>query len=153
MRTTISTLLVSMLSAHAVAAQHAMPAASAAGAEAPAAAQPAGASAGVARAQFTSAIQDREPIDNLTALAAAVDRVFFFTELAGLSGQRVTHRWELDDNTVAEVGFDVGADRWRVWSSKLLDPAAGGEWKVSVLDASGATLATQALSQSPAKPN
>jgi len=149
MRTTISTLLMSLLSANAVAAQHAMPT-TPPPAEAPAAAQPATPSAGVARAQFTSAVQDREPVDNVETLTTAVDRVFFFTELTGLAGQRVTHRWEHNSKIMAEVAYEVGADRWRVWSSKQFDPSWTGEWKVSVIDAGGAALTTQTLNYNPA---
>lgn len=149
MRTTISTVLVSLLSANAVAAQHAMPATPPA-AEAPAARQPAVSAAAVARAQFASAIQDREPVDKLDALTNDVERVFFFTELRGLGGQRVTHRWEHGGKVMGEVAYEVGGDRWRVWSSKQLDPSWTGEWKVSVIDAGGATLATETLSYDPA---
>ena len=151
MRTTVSTLLVSLLSANAVAAQHAMPATPPA-AETPAVAQPAVSAANVARAQFTSAVQDREPVDSLDALTNDVERVFFFTELRGLGGQRVTHRWEHGGKVMGEVAYEVGGDRWRVWSSKQFDPSWTGEWKVSVIDASGATLATQTLSYAPAAP-
>lgn len=111
----------------------------------PAEAQPAAAATAeshgtVARAIFTSGISDREPTDTITTLTNDVTNITFFTELQGMQGQTVTHRWEHGDKVMAEVKFDVGGSRWRVFSSKRLDPSWTGEWKVSVVDANGGTL-------------
>ena len=94
----------------------------------------------VARAVFTSAVNNREPTDNLTSLTNDTTSIMFFTELQGLQGQTVTHRWERGEDVMSEVKFEVGSARWRVYSSKRLDPSWTGEWKVSVLDANGSTL-------------
>jgi hypothetical protein len=67
-------------------------------------------------------------------------RVYFFTELKGMAGQTVTHRWEHNGKVMAEVPLEVGSDRWRTFSSKTLDPGQTGEWKASVVDAGGSTL-------------
>ncbi len=58
----------------------------------------------------------------------------------------MTHRWERDGQVLHEQRFEVGGPRWRVYSSKTLYPQQAGEWKVSVLDGAGATLAVSALS-------
>lgn len=134
MRTSISTVILGLLSANALAAQHTMPAQPAVTPEAPAAAQPAAIAGSVARAQFTSGVQEREPVDNLTTLGNDKTRMYFFTELKNFTGSRVTHRWEHGGKVIAEVPHDVGAERWRVWSYVNLDPALTGEWKVSVVD-------------------
>jgi D-Tyr-tRNAtyr deacylase len=57
-----------------------------------------------------------------------------------MQGQTVTHRWERGDKVMSEVKFEVGSARWRVFSSKRLDPSWTGEWKVSVIDTNGSTL-------------
>jgi len=107
---------------------------------------PVAASAGeVVRAQFTTAITEREPADDVSQLAADVTQVYFFTELRGMSGQRIVHRWEYNGQVMAEVGFDVGSNRWRVWSSKSLMPVWPGAWKVSVLNASGEVLTSREM--------
>lgn len=87
----------------------------------------------VARAQFTSAVMDREPVDELRAASVGDGRVRFFTELRGLEGREVIHRWEHRGQIMAEVVIPVGADRWRAWSSKRLLPAWTGIWQVSVV--------------------
>ena len=94
----------------------------------------------VARAQFTTGISDREPMDAITELGTDHTQVYFFTELTGLSGETITHRWEHGGETMAEVSFDVRGPRWRVWSSKQLQPGWTGEWKVSVVDGAGKVL-------------
>ncbi len=99
----------------------------------------------VKRAVFTSGIENREPVDRLLSLSNNVTEVIFFTELRDLQGHRVVHRWTHGDRTMAEVGFDVGGPRWRVWSSKRLDPAWVGEWRVQVVDQDGTVLAEERL--------
>ena len=119
---------------------------------APAAAQPAPAqtAGSVARAQFTSAVQDHEPVDKLSTLTNDQTHVVFFTELKDLANQKVTHRWEYNGKVMSEVSFDVGGDRWRVFSSKTLDPSWTGEWKVSVIDGNGSTLSANTFTYEPA---
>ena len=99
----------------------------------------------VVRAVFTTAVTNREPADQVTLLKNDVQQVYFYTELKGLEGQAVSHKWEFGGEVKAAVTFDVKAPRWRVWSSKQLDPSWVGEWTVSVVDASGATLAQTKL--------
>lgn len=95
----------------------------------------------VARAIFTSAIADREPVDNLTTVSNDTQRVFFFSDLRGLAGQIVTHRWEYNNQVMAEVTFKVGnGARWRVYSSKNLLPEWTGTWTVVVSDENGRPL-------------
>lgn len=95
----------------------------------------------VARFMVTTGIDNREPVDDIDSLPAAEQSVYFFTELHGMKGQTVTHRWEHDGEVKAEVNFNVGGPRWRVWSSKKLIPEWTGEWQISVVDANGNVLA------------
>lgn len=94
----------------------------------------------VARAQFTTGIEDREPVDDLSRLDTSRDQVFFFTELRGLEGRTITHRWMHDGEVQATVDFEVGGPRWRVWSSKDLLPDWTGGWTVVVVDDEGEQL-------------
>jgi hypothetical protein len=95
----------------------------------------------VARATFTKAVEEREPVDSVDMLTTDASKVYFFTELRDMAGQTVTHRWEHDGKVMAEVPFTVNGTRWRVFSSKNLEPSWTGEWKVSVVDEGGGTLA------------
>lgn len=99
----------------------------------------------VQRALFTSNIEAREPVDELQEVEVTQERVYFFSELIGLEGQEVWHRWIYQGEVMAEVVFQVGGARWRVHSSKNLIPDWTGEWKVEVVDGSGRVLASQSL--------
>lgn len=96
----------------------------------------------VPRAVFTSGIQNREPTDTVTTLSNDKDKIYFFSELRGLGGKIITHRWEYQGRVMSEIKFDVGGPRWRVWSSKTLLPQWTGEWRVSIIDSEGNVLET-----------
>ena len=83
----------------------------------------------VARAVFTLDVRNREPTDTLTSLSNDHNKIYFFSELTGLGGQTVTHRWEYQGKTMGEVKFDVGGPRWL--------PQWTGEWRVSIIDGNG----------------
>lgn len=91
----------------------------------------------VLHATFTTGVANREPEDSVTRLSTDHTHVFYFTELKGLEGQTVTHRWIYDGKTMAEVPFQVKGPHWRVWSSKTLLPKWTGTWTVEVVDGSG----------------
>jgi hypothetical protein len=103
----------------------------------PAAQQPSINDDTIARAQFTTAVVDHEPTDNITTLTNDHFIVYFFTEIVGAQGETYTHRWEYEGQQMAEVTFNVGGPRWRVYSSKNLKPEWTGTWTVTVLDSAG----------------
>ncbi|MGB5339566.1 MAG: DUF2914 domain-containing protein [Gammaproteobacteria bacterium] len=105
--------------------------------------------ADVARAQFTSAIQRREPADNLVELNGPAEKIFFYTEVSGMTDQLLIHSWEFKGESVAEVRFRAGGPRWRVWSSKQMSPDMQGTWTVVVLNAAGDILAEKTLDYNP----
>jgi hypothetical protein len=99
----------------------------------------------VALARFTTAIEDLEPVDAVTFLTNDSSKIHFFTDLRGLEGSTITHRWEHGGEVMAEVPFEVQGSRWRVWSSKSLQPQWLGSWTVSVVKADGEVLATESF--------
>ncbi len=98
------------------------------------------ANAEVARAVVTTAVVDREPVSDLTSIPASDSSAVFFTELRDMDGATVTHLWKFNGEVMAEVKFNVGGPRWRVWSSKNLMPEWYGEWIVDVVDDAGNVL-------------
>jgi hypothetical protein len=91
----------------------------------------------LARAVFTSGIVDREPQDSLDTLTNDHVQVYFFTELRDMEGRTIVHRWMWNGEVMAEVAFDVAGPRWRVHSSKNLEPSWLGDWTVMVVDTDG----------------
>lgn len=114
--------------------------------DAPAAPDESEGSSAIARAQFAHGIVEREPIDAIDSMFYATgndtDQVYYFTELVGLKGETVTHRWEYEGEVIATVTFEVGGDRWRVYSRKTLLPSMTGQWRVVVVDDEGNALQT-----------
>jgi hypothetical protein len=94
----------------------------------------------VTRALFTSKVKDLEPVDSVSVLTNDKTRITYFTEIHGMAGQTITHRWEFNGKIVLEKKHEVESSRWRAYTSKKLDPAWLGEWKASVVDAAGGTL-------------
>lgn len=98
----------------------------------------------IKRAQFTNEINNREPMDKVEGIVPAkeegVKRLYFFTELVNLKGQAIRHQWLRNNKLETELKFDVGGNRWRVNSSKRLNPRAVGNWQVNVINEAGNTL-------------
>ena len=88
----------------------------------------------VVRSAFTTAIEEREPANDLKTISNDEGKVFYYTELRDMSGQTAIHRWEYNGEVKAEVKFNVRGPRWRVWSSKSFVPGWTGDWKVSVVN-------------------
>lgn len=97
----------------------------------------------VSRAQFTTQVVDREPVDMVVTLSTDQSQVSYFTELTDLSGTAITHQWLYFDEIMFEKTFQVGGPRWRVWSSKTLQPGWTGRWTVNTLDEERNLLLTQ----------
>jgi hypothetical protein len=94
----------------------------------------------VTRALFTHKVKDLEPVDTVSVLTNDKTRITYFTEIHGMAGQTITHRWEFNGKIVLEKKHEVESSRWRAYTSKTLDPTWLGEWKASVVDAAGGTL-------------
>ena len=94
----------------------------------------------VTRTLFTREVKDLEPVDTVSVLTNDKTRITYFTEIHGMAGQTITHRWEFNGKIVLEKKHEVESSRWRAYTSKTLDPAWLGEWKASVVDAAGGTL-------------
>lgn len=102
----------------------------------------------VALAQFTTQIEDREPIDAISFLDDRSSEIIFFTDLRGFRGHTLSHRWEYRGEVMAEVPISVDHDRWRAWSSKQLLPVWTGDWTVSVINSEGEVIASETFNYS-----
>ncbi len=106
---------------------------------------PAASTVRVARATFTTGVVDREPQDAIRTLSNDNVEIFFFSEILDGAGATITHRWEWNGQMMAEVPFEVGGPRWRIFSSKKLNPTWLGEWTVSLVDAAGQVLSRESF--------
>ncbi|MGD2076274.1 MAG: DUF2914 domain-containing protein [Gammaproteobacteria bacterium] len=97
----------------------------------------------VARAQFTTAVVNREPVDQVVVISPPLEEVFFFSDVRHMEGETVHHNWRYDGELVSRVSFEVGGPRWRVYSKTRFEPGQFGTWSVTVTDGSGWPLYTE----------
>lgn len=95
--------------------------------------------------QFTTGIEEREPIDQVSFVSNDLRQIFFYSDLRHMQGQVVAHRWLYEGVEVARVPFLVGGPRWRVWSSKELPEQSLGNWSVEIVAEDGEVVATESF--------
>jgi len=105
----------------------------------------AGAEGTISRAQFTSAVLDREPVDEITNIDSSTGSVFFFTEFRNFEGTAASHRWIYNGEVKFEIAFKIRGSRWRVYSQKTLPAEWLGDWKVEIVTENGTVLAAHNL--------
>lgn len=88
----------------------------------------------ISQAVFAKGIVDRQPIEIITEADDSLGKIYFFSNIRNLAGDRITHRWLYKDKIKAEISFDIEGERWRVWSSKNIWHTWTGEWMVEVVD-------------------
>jgi len=106
----------------------------------------------VTRSAFTSAITSREPTNQLTRITAG-QQMYYFTELTGLQGRVVNHRWERDGSFQLGLQFPVTGSPWRVHSSKNIPANLPGTWTVTVQNDDGTILKRETLIVEPSAAN
>ena len=108
----------------------------------------------VARAMFTTEIENREPVDKVLILENDHKVVYFFTDLRNLEGHAITHRWEYNGKVVMTKNFKPAkGPRWRLFSKKELDPSMTGDWTVVVTDEQDCPLKAVVFKYTKHKPN
>lgn len=103
----------------------------------------------VALAQVTTTIRKRYPADEVKTLGDSHQPISFFTEIRGMPGKDVTHRWYHGDVVVYHTTFRIRADRWRVWSTQKLPEHMAGEWMLVAVDGGNHVLAVRELMYRP----
>jgi len=97
----------------------------------------------ISQAVFTKSVENRVPIEIITGADNSLGKIYFFTNIRHLTGDKITHRWIYKDKVKAEVSFDIKGERWRVWSSKNLWYTWTGQWKVEVVNQQNEILLTE----------
>jgi len=90
----------------------------------------------VPRAVICSGIVNHEPTDSLNQVPATTSKVFFFTQVRGMEGKTITHRWLKDGSKVADVKISIASNNYRCHSSRSVSGKTG-YWTAQVLDSNG----------------
>lgn len=85
------------------------------------------------------------PVSNLSTVDSTIGRVLFYTEIAGIPGIPVAHRWIYQGVLVANVVLPVNASYVRVWSWLNVDSTMVGQWEAQVTDINGYILGTRSF--------
>lgn len=102
----------------------------------------------VARMVIAGSIENREPVDIITAaVPSTTEKVYCYLELKNVpEDMDISFAWSFGMNEMGTVTQHVRkSSRWRTWSSKNLG-GLKGDWKVDVVDGSGAVLQSATFS-------
>jgi hypothetical protein len=118
----------------------AAPGAPASPAKTPATRAPA-ASLTISRLEIAGSIENREPVDIAASFPSTQEKVYCYIEFKDVpQDTTITYVWTLGQNDMGKVTQPVKkSSRWRTWANKSLG-GMKGDWKVDVLDESGAVL-------------
>jgi len=95
----------------------------------------------IARMEIASSVENREPVGIAASFPATQEKVFCYLEFKDVpQDTTITYVWTLGQNDMGKVTQQVKkSSRWRTWANKSLG-GMKGDWKVDVLDESGAVL-------------
>ncbi len=97
----------------------------------------------ISSAVFAKSVENRTPVEIITEADDSLGKIYFFTNIRNLTGDKITHRWIYKDKVKAEISFDIKGKRWRVWSSKNLWHTWTGRWRVEVINQNNDILLTK----------
>jgi hypothetical protein len=87
----------------------------------------------LAQAQFTTAIRDKMPVNDITELSSDFKKAYFFTDIRDCKKCKVKHEWWYQGKNVSTIKAKVKFDRYRWWTSKTLNDNMLGDWTVKVI--------------------
>jgi len=99
---------------------------------------------GLIKAQLTSNIQQRQPVDNINqiSLGSKLSRpIFLFLHLNKFRDEKILINWYYHGQSIAKIALPVGNHNWRTYSSKILNRNRLGPWHVTASDQAGNLLA------------
>jgi hypothetical protein len=102
---------------------------------------PAAAGLTIARMEIASSVENREPVGIAASFPATQERVYCFLEFKDVAAETsVNVVWTLGMNEMGKVPLTIKPfSKFRTWAYKSIG-GMKGDWKVEVVDASGAVL-------------
>jgi hypothetical protein len=103
----------------------------------------------VLNATFTSNVSEGSPVDYRQQFDTTTPAVYYYTEVVGLPGQKVVHRWKLEGKVMQQVEIAIKTARDAVWSKMAMAPDWTGNWTVEVVDARGQVIEVDNFAYTP----
>ena len=86
----------------------------------------------LAKAQFSTHIKKRKPVDNIKRIDTGYKGVYFFVDVRDCEDCDIEHEWWHKGRKVSSVAGEIKSDRYRWWSRKTLNKDLLGDWTVKV---------------------
>jgi len=104
------------------------------------------ASLNIARMEISSSVENREPAGIAATFPATTEKVYCYLDIKNVpKDTTITYVWTLGSNEMRKDTQQVKkSSRWRTWANKGIN-GMKGDWKVDVLDESGALLKSAAF--------
>ena len=99
----------------------------------------------VKRFLLTSSVSNREPLGELKDISFNADgsaTVWVYSEVLDMLGSMLNYVWLHEGKQIARVPVKVGGDRWRSYSSKVINQSMRGAWRVELQDREGSLMAS-----------
>ena len=95
----------------------------------------------VAEAVITTAVVDREPVDDVGVFPIQNGQLYCFSRITGATEATfVYHLWYRGERLMSRAELPVNSPDWRTWSAKKFLGDEPGQWRIEIQDASGKTL-------------
>ena len=95
----------------------------------------------VADAAITTAVVDREPVDEVEVFPREEGKLYCFTRIIGADEPTtIQHLWYYGGQLMSRVELPVNSPVWRTWSAKDFPESWQGAWRVEIQDATGKVL-------------
>jgi hypothetical protein len=98
----------------------------------------------VKRFLLTGSVSNREPEGELNEIGFTADgsaAVWAYSEVIDKKDRRLKYVWLHNGNQIATVPVNIGSNRWRSYSSKLINQSMSGAWRVELQDGKGRLMA------------
>lgn len=100
---------------------------------------------GVKRFLLPGSVSNKEPLGELNDISFNADGsavVWTYSEVVDKRGSRLNYVWLHEGSQVAAVKVDIRGNRWRSYSSKVINQSMSGSWRVELHDGEGRLLAS-----------
>jgi len=92
----------------------------------------------VIEAVITTAVVERNPVDQVTTFPTQNGKLYCFTRIIGAEGPtEFSHVWYRGKQLMSRIKLPVNSPDWRAWSAKSFPEDRSGEWHVQILDVDG----------------
>ncbi len=99
----------------------------------------------VKRFLLVKSVSNREPKGELNEISFTADgsaAVWVYSELIDKKGSRFKYVWLHGGKRIVTVPVNVGGNRWRSYSSKVINQSMSGAWRVELQDGKGRLMAS-----------